>query len=211
MSFKSSLSHHFTPRCSLARGNDNLRVLYTLATEWLICKTAGSRVDYSCVVSEWLNECVWFGLVRRACDIAWVVRVNLRTSDVWSFIVFSHQRCRVHRLPPTTARHVARLDTSCANCGSPLLFVLWKQLEVKKYKCSPIRTLGQELIPVSIGSQPTGDLDINPAVSYTITFLQAHGYLPSRRASTSFTQYQIILFGDCHCLDSTELEAEGTN
>jgi len=31
---------------------------------------------------------------------------------------------------------------------------------------------------------------------YAITFRQAHGYLPIRRASLSYGQYQIILLGD---------------
>jgi len=44
----------------------------------------------------------------------------------------------------------------------------------------------------SVGSQPVGDSVINRWLA-AITFRQACGYLPSRRASPPFGQYQIIL------------------
>jgi len=46
------------------------------------------------------------------------------------------------------------------------------------------------------GSQPAGDLKPSTRQQAAITFRQACGYLPSRRASPPIGRYQIILLGD---------------
>jgi len=49
---------------------------------------------------------------------------------------------------------------------------------------------------VLTGSQPAGDCKWFTRRSAAITFRQACGYLPSRRASPPLGLYQVILLGD---------------
>ena len=57
--------------------------------------------------------------------------------------------------------------------------------------CSPFSPLGN---PGQ--SQPTGDYKSFTQRQAAITFRQASGYLPSRRASPPLGWYQVILLGD---------------